>query len=251
MSRQTILSSTWSASHHRTSLAGETGRSTTRSSYRTAQVHPRYAHEVVDVTAAGYQGVLADRVEALGGIDLCVFAAGIGEFVDVTDLSAQTSALQVNLLGAARTIEVVVPPMVSAGAGHVVGLSSLADVAISGQVPGYAASKAGLSAYLQGLALALRPDGVDVTTARFGFVDTKMAKADSKSLMISAEKAVDVLIDALRTRRAGISYPRPMALAVRILRAVSVAQLRAGRSATASCRCCPGSGCSRRTGRMA
>jgi hypothetical protein len=37
ISRQTILSSTSSANHHRTSLAGETDRSTTRSSFRAAQ----------------------------------------------------------------------------------------------------------------------------------------------------------------------------------------------------------------------
>lgn len=189
-------------------------------------VHERYAHAVVDVTAASYRGVLADRVEALGGVDLCVYAAGVGEFIDVMDLSAQTHALQVNLLGAAQTMEVVVPLMVAAGAGHVIGLSSLADVAISGEAPGYAASKAGLTSYLLGLAMALRPQGVAVTVVRFGFVDTKMAKGPSKPLMISAEKAVDVLIKTVRRRPAVISWPRSMALAVRMLRAVSAAQLR-------------------------
>ncbi len=43
MSRQTILSSTWSANHHRTSLAGGTARSTTRSRFRAAQDQPRRA----------------------------------------------------------------------------------------------------------------------------------------------------------------------------------------------------------------
>ena len=37
ISRQTILSSTWSANPHHTSHAGETGRSATRSSFRAAQ----------------------------------------------------------------------------------------------------------------------------------------------------------------------------------------------------------------------
>ena len=43
--------------------------------------------------------------------------------------------------------------------------------------PSYSASKAGLSSWLGGLALALRPRGVHVTNVRLGFVDTKMAKA--------------------------------------------------------------------------
>lgn len=78
-------------------------------------VHERYAHAVIDVTAASYQAILAAHVDALGGIDLCVYTAGIGEFIDVTDLSSQTRTLQVNLPGAASTVEVVVPRMVAAG----------------------------------------------------------------------------------------------------------------------------------------
>jgi hypothetical protein len=42
MSRQAILSSIRSAKHHRTSRAGETGRSTTRSSFRAAQGWEQY-----------------------------------------------------------------------------------------------------------------------------------------------------------------------------------------------------------------
>jgi short-subunit dehydrogenase len=57
------------------------------------------------------------------------------------DLRGQTSALEVNLLGAARALEVVIPRMVAAGGGHVIGLSSLADALISPEAPGYAASK--------------------------------------------------------------------------------------------------------------
>jgi hypothetical protein len=54
ISRQTILSSTRSANHHRTSLAGEVGRSTTRSSFRAAQEQRPPLHEpgqAIDMTA--------------------------------------------------------------------------------------------------------------------------------------------------------------------------------------------------------
>jgi short-subunit dehydrogenase len=186
----------------------------------------RYTHQVADVTAPTYPEMLAACLDGLGDPDLCVYAAGIGEFVDVADLSAQTRVLDVNLMGAARTVEAVVPRMVAAGRGHVIGLSSLADVAISAEAPGYAASKAALTTYLLGLALALRPHGVHVTSVRFGFVDTKMAKAPMKPMLVSAEKAVDVLVDAMRTRRAVVSYPRTIAAAARLLRAVTAAQVR-------------------------
>lgn len=104
---------------------------------------PGYTHHVADVTGDTYRTVLAGAVDRLGGVDVCVYAAGVGEFFDLGDLAAQTRALEVNLIGAARTVEVVVPAMVAGGGGHLVGLSSLADVAPSAQAPGYAAAKAG------------------------------------------------------------------------------------------------------------
>src|SRR5512142_362726 len=109
-------------------------------------------HHIVDVTSPAYPAVLAE----VGEVDLCVYAAGIGELLG-DDLADQTRTLEVNLLGAARTFEAVVPRMLAAGRGHLIGLSSLADTLISAQAPGYSASKAGLTMYLLGLDAALRP----------------------------------------------------------------------------------------------
>ncbi|MBO4161018.1 SDR family NAD(P)-dependent oxidoreductase [Micromonospora antibiotica] len=177
---------------------------------------PGYTHNVADVTGDAYRTVLAGAVDRLGGVDVCVYAAGVGEFFDLGDLAAQTRALEVNLIGAARTVEVVVPAMVAGGGGHLVGLSSLADAAPSAQAPGYAAAKAGLTSYLVGLRGALRPHGVRVTVVRFGFVDTKMAKSPVKPMLLSVERAADVVRDCLRTRPAVVSRPRRMAAVVRV-----------------------------------
>ncbi|MEU7978713.1 SDR family NAD(P)-dependent oxidoreductase [Micromonospora sp. NPDC049081] len=177
---------------------------------------PGYTHHVADVTGDAYRTVLAGAVDRLGGVDVCVYAAGVGEFFDLGDLAAQTRALEVNLIGAARTVEVVVPAMVAGGGGHLVGLSSLADAAPSAQAPGYAAAKAGLTSYLVGLRGALRPHGVRVTVVRFGFVDTKMAKSPVKPMLLSVERAADVVRDCLRTRPAVVSRPRRMAAVVRV-----------------------------------
>ncbi|GAA2374161.1 SDR family NAD(P)-dependent oxidoreductase [Dactylosporangium salmoneum] len=188
----------------------------------------RYTHAIADVTGPGFPAALAEA--ARPGVDLCVYAAGIGEFLDLEDLAAQTRTLEVNLMGLARTVEAVVPGMAAARRGHLVGLSSLADAAASPQAPAYAASKAGMTTYLRGLALALRPHGVHVTTVRFGFVDTKMAKAPVKPGLVTVERAVDVLMRALRTRPATVSYPRRISAAARLLSAVPAAQLRFGRA---------------------
>jgi len=197
-------------------------------------------HRVLDVTSPELPAALAE----VGDVDLCVYAAGVGELLDLgpigagkesdaAGLAAQTRALEVNLLGAARVIEAVVPRMLAAGGGHIIGLSSLADALISADAPGYAASKAGLTAYLLGLDAALRPRGVAVTVVRFGFVDTKMAKSPVTPFKISPERAVDVLMRCVRRRPAVISYPRRMALAAGTIGRLQRAAARVNRRATA------------------
>jgi short-subunit dehydrogenase len=195
-------------------------------SRRTSDVrHERYSHTVVDVTADGYRSALRALTEH--PVDLCVYAAGIGEFLALDRLDEQTRTFEVNLLGLAKTVEAVVPGMVAAGRGHVIGISSLADASASDAAPAYAASKAGMSTYLGGLNLALRSHGVNVTAVRFGFVDTKMAKGEARPAMMSVEAAVDVLMHTLRTRPAVISRPRRMAAAVAVARLVIGLRLRA------------------------
>ncbi|MGW0502664.1 SDR family NAD(P)-dependent oxidoreductase [Micromonospora sp. NPDC003241] len=178
---------------------------------------PTYAHHTVDVTAPDYPEVLAKAIDELDGVDLCVYAAGIGEPVDLADLEAQTRTLEVNLIGAARTVATVVPRMVAAGDGHLIGLSSMADRMVSGDAPGYTGSKAGLSSYLMGLSAALRGQGVSVTTVRFGFVDTKMAKGPVRPLMMTVDRAVDVLVRCVRNRPVLVSRPRRAALLTTLL----------------------------------
>ena len=174
--------------------------------------HERYGHVAADVTAPEYPAELTGALAAAGRLDLCVYAAGVGDLLDLDDLGAQTRAIEVNLLGAARTVEVVVPRMLAAGGGHLIGLSSLADAVITPEAPGYAASKAGMTSYLIGLGAAVRPRGVAVSTVRFGFVDTKLAKGPVKPMMITVDRAVDVLMRCVRRRPAVVSYPRRMAL---------------------------------------
>lgn len=202
------------------------GWAVTGLSRRSAAVeHDRYVHVASDVAAASYPADLGRALAAAGRVDLCVYAAGVGDLLDLADLAAQTRAIEVNLLGVARTVEVVVPAMSAAGGGHLIGLSSLADAMITPEAPGYAASKAGMSSYLIALGAALRPRGVAVSTVRFGFVDTKMAKGAVRPMMITVDRAVEVLMRCVRDRPAVVSYPRRMALLVTL--AAPVARLRA------------------------
>ncbi len=101
--------------------------------------------------------------------------------------------------------------MLARGSGHIVGLPSLADSMANPKAPSYSASKAGMSCWLEGLALALRPRGLHVTNIRSGFVDTKMAKSELKPFLIRADKAAKVVLRCLRRRPIRCTYPWRMA----------------------------------------
>jgi len=149
-----------------------------------------YKHIKQDISNAEYQSILNAVLSDNGPVSLCIFCAAIGELLDLTNMSAETSVFEVNLMALIKTVAAVIPVMVENGRGHFIGLSSVADELLSPEAPSYHASKAGFSNYLEGLSLALKPKGISVTNVRFGFVDTKMAKGDRKPFMMSVERAV-------------------------------------------------------------
>jgi short-subunit dehydrogenase len=179
--------------------------------------HQSYRHERVCVQDPGYPQKLAVLL-AGNGPELCVYCAGIGEELDLERMEQEVETVDVNLLGMIKTVAVVVPPMVGRGSGHFIGLSSIADGALSSAAPSYYASKAGFTRYLECLAPALRRRGVYVTNVRFGFVDTKMAKGSHKPLMMTPERAAEHLLDCIERRPVSYTAPRVMGLAVRLRR---------------------------------
>jgi len=179
--------------------------------------HESYEHHVADVAAPDYPQILSG-LAARGIPDLVVYCAGTGQELDLADLSAEPHTFEVNLLGMVRTAAAVIPPMVARGAGHFVGLSSLADELRLPDAIGYYASKAGFSAYLAGLGRAAKKRGVAVTNVRFGFVDTKMAKGPVKPLMMTVERAVNHIEYCIRKRPARHTAPKLMIPVVKLIR---------------------------------
>jgi len=166
-----------------------------------------YHHRVADV-ADGRYSELIDELVIEGTLDLCIYLVGIGELIDLSDMSNEPHVIDVNFNGMVRTAAGVIPQMVTEGKGHFIGVSSFADELLSAEAPSYHASKAGFSNYLGGLALAIKPKGVHVTNVRFGFVDTKMAKGEVKRFMMSVEKAVDHLETCMKKKPVSYTAPR-------------------------------------------
>lgn len=189
--------------------------------------HDAYRHSVLDVRDRNFRAKLDYRVAA-NPPDLCIYFAGVGHGFDLEHLSGDRHVLEVNLMGFMSTVEVVLPAMIRAGRGHLIGLSSIADVVSGADGFSYFASKAGMSRYLAGLALALRSrkSPVKVTNIRFGFVDTKMADAPVKPMMITAEQAADRVLRCVRRRPAVYTYPRTMGWLAKLAGMIAGARLR-------------------------
>jgi 3-oxoacyl-[acyl-carrier protein] reductase len=118
--------------------------------------------------------------DALGGLDVLVNNAGVFTPHPVTDVSyeqwqaAWQHTLGVNLIGAANATWCAVRHMMGGGGGRIVNVSSRGAFRGEPDQPAYGASKAGLNAFGQSLALALAPHGIAVATVAPGFVDTDM-----------------------------------------------------------------------------
>jgi len=169
---------------------------------------PSYKHFVAEVQQEEYTEKLKSILQNEGPVDLCIYCAGIGELLDVTKMENDIMVFEVNLIGVVKTAACVVPMMVKRGTGHFMGLSSVADRMLSSDAPSYHASKAGLSNYLEGLALALKPAGVNITNVRFGFIDTKMAKGDVKPFMMTVEKATRHLLSCIEKKPIRYTAPK-------------------------------------------
>ena len=170
--------------------------------------HKNYDHIICKVEASDYIDRLTSTVENTKKIDLCVYCVGVGELLDFSNMQKEAQIIDVNLLALVHTMSVVIPAMLKNASGQFIGLSSVADAMISAEAPSYHASKAGFSNYLEGMALALKPEGIFITNIRFGFVDTKMAKGDVRPFMMSVERATDHILKCMDKKPVRYTAPK-------------------------------------------
>jgi 3-oxoacyl-[acyl-carrier protein] reductase len=145
---------------------------------------PGSGHVVVqaDITDPAQARRMVDEAAVrLGGLDVLVNNAGVFIGHPVTEVTyeewqaAWQQTLAVNLIGPANVTWCAVQHMIPRGGGRIVNVSSRGAFRGEPGQPAYGASKGGLNAFGQSLALALGPYGIAVCTVAPGFVDTEMA----------------------------------------------------------------------------
>ena len=146
---------------------------------------PGDGHVLVSADLADADGAMTlvdEAAAALGGLDIVVNNAGIfvEHVVDASSpgdwLKAWRATIDTNLIGPACVCHAAARIMVEAGHGKIINISSRGAFRGEPRAPAYGASKAGLNAMSQSLAVALAPHGVFVGVVAPGFVETDMAR---------------------------------------------------------------------------
>lgn len=127
-----------------------------------------------------------------------------------TNWQMSSEMLQVNLTASVSLLNLLAERFAALGRGYLAGISSVAGDRGRGSNYVYGASKAGLTAYLDGLRNHLHASGVHVLTIKPGPVDTPMLLASGQqpsTLTASPERVARDIERALRRRKNYVYSP--------------------------------------------
>lgn len=174
--------------------------------------------DVRDAEAA--METLEKCIDEMGGVDLIVISAGTGDVNASLNWPLENETIQTNVTGFAALVNVAMRHFTEKGAGHLVGISSIAALRGGRESPAYNASKAFVSNYLEGLRQRTRKSGLPITITDIqpGFVDTAMAKGDGIFWAAPAEKAAIQIYNAIKRKKAHAYITRRWRLVAWILK---------------------------------
>jgi short-subunit dehydrogenase len=121
-------------------------------------------------------GLATAAVEELGGVDVLVNNAGIPKRRHVTrlDIATVQAVANIDYVSPVRLTLALLPPMLERGEGRIINVSSVAATLSSPGEAAYAAAKAALSVWSEGMAVDLWDTGVKVLVVYPGVVDTEL-----------------------------------------------------------------------------
>ena len=137
----------------------------------------RYVH--LDVTdAADWKAAVDTAVETFGKLNVLVNNAGIHQIAPLktADMTRWQKVIDVNLTGPMLGIKAVIDPMIAAGGGSIINVSSIEGLRGAVWMHSYVASKWGLRGLTKSAALELAPDKIRVNSLHPGFIRTPMTK---------------------------------------------------------------------------
>ncbi|HTH97011.1 MAG TPA: SDR family NAD(P)-dependent oxidoreductase [Stellaceae bacterium] len=177
---------------------------------------------IIDVTDAAGLADWLKRFDAAHPIDLLVANAGVSAGIVGNDVAegrdTVAKVIETNLIGAINAVEPLLPAFEARRRGQIALVASIAGLRGLPYSPGYCASKAGLRSYGEALRPLLKPLGIHVGVICPGFFESDMSRrfGGSKPMMVTAERAAEIIAKGLAAGRGRIDFPLIMAWALKL-----------------------------------
>lgn len=157
----------------------------------------------LDATKESSSKIISELVEWLGGLDLLIFSAGIGNLNKNLGFEIENKANQLNVLAFTEISDWSYRFFQKQGSGHYVAISSVSGLFGSRVAPAYHAAKAYQINYLEGLRQKVRISGLPiyVTDVRPGYVDTPMTEGKKMIWVADAEKSAKQIFNLIKNKR--------------------------------------------------
>lgn len=181
--------------------------------------------------------VIDQAVERFGRIDVLVNNAAISKHKQIYHTSADEAefVMRVNFLSPTWTTFAAIPYMLRDGGGTIVNVSSFAAKVSPPREALYAASKAALNAFTEGLWLDLEGSNIHVALVNPGPIDTEIWLKEDEPPAYDGKKfppeiVSDAIFEAIDKRLHEVTIPRrnPQLVAARFLRLFLPSVLRLG-----------------------
>ena len=114
-------------------------------------------------------------IDGQGGLDVLVNAAGVIRRHEELEPEVFAAVLEVNLTGVMRCCAAA-RPLLAASEGTIINLASMLSFFGGGLVPGYSASKGGVTQLTKSLAIAYADQGIRVNALAPGWIATAMTR---------------------------------------------------------------------------
>lgn len=138
---------------------------------------PGYDGRALAVLDVRDKGAIEALVGGLDALDVLVNCAGIIRRGEEHDLDVFAQVIDINLNGTMRMCAAARPLLAASGQGSIVNLASMLSIFGGGLVPGYSASKGGISQLTKSLAIAYAAENIRVNAVAPGWIATPLTGA--------------------------------------------------------------------------
>jgi len=183
------------------------------------------------------EGIVAETVARAGRLDILINNAALSKHKHILDVTPDEvdEVMRVNFMACVWTTLAAIPHFLGTGGGTIVNVSSFAARVTPPREAVYAASKAAMSAFSEGLWHDLAGSGIHTAIVTPGPIDTEIwEKTDQptayKGRRYPADLVADAIVDAIVHRRFESTVPKhnPMLVSARALRLLTPGLTRAG-----------------------